>query len=238
MANDYFKCKQFTIHQGQCAMKVTTDGCLFGAWVARQLSKADQVVNLLDIGSGTGLLSLMLAQQISAAIDAIEIQAADFLQGFENIQQSPWAHRIQVWEGDILEYPIDKKYDVIISNPPFYEGDLKGDHLGRNIAHHNEGLQWEALFATIRARLNPHGLFYILLPSKRINELPVLLNQQELYLHEICWVSATDQHSPFRVMIRGGCMPQPTVSDTLMIKSEGQYTQRFQDLLAPYYLHL
>src|SRR5882724_8546870 len=123
MANTYFQFKQFTIHQDRCAMKVTTDACLFGAWATVGIRKlAPEAKTILDIGSGTGLLSLMIAQQCDVLIDAVEIDKAAAAQAKENSTASPWKEKIMVIEGDIrymARYPINR-YDIVICNPPFY----------------------------------------------------------------------------------------------------------------------
>src|SRR5262245_3491214 len=129
MANNYFQFKQFTIHQDRCAMKVTTDSCLFGAWVASRESAARSSPGtrrrILDIGGGTGLLALMLAQRTNAFIDSIEIDKDAFQQAEENVKASPWSDRISLYHGDAREFSFQHKYQTIICNPPFYEKELK-----------------------------------------------------------------------------------------------------------------
>eukprot|EP01136_Pigoraptor_vietnamica_P012822 Opistho-1_new@53158 len=117
MSNHYFQFKQFTIHQDKCAMKVSTDACIQGAWTPI----ANDVVHVLDIGTGTGLLSLMLAQRNSNIhIDAIELDADAARQAQENISASPWADRVDVMQGDVTAYQFAKQYDMVICNPPFF----------------------------------------------------------------------------------------------------------------------
>ena len=119
MSNNYFQFKQFTIHQDKCAMKVCTDACLFGAFVANEIQ--DKTINhILDIGAGTGLLSLMLAQKSNAAIDAVEIDKSTYEQAEENISQSSWKEKITVYNSGIADFYSNYKYDLIISNPPFF----------------------------------------------------------------------------------------------------------------------
>src|SRR5437016_546981 len=134
MANSYFQFKQFTVHQERSTLKVSTDSCIFGAWVAeksRELRFVDPstgsgrtIPAALDIGAGTGLLMLMLAQQWNGAIDGIEIDKSAYEQALENIQASPWGNRLHLFNGDITSFALPGVYDLIISNPPFYEGDL------------------------------------------------------------------------------------------------------------------
>src|SRR3954469_11797521 len=125
MANNYFSFKQFIIHQDKCAMKVCTDACLFGAYVADRFQITNSKFHVLDIGAGTGLLSLMLAQKNSTVqIDAVEIDKAASEQAKENFKHSLWRDRLHIHHQPIQEFGMNT-YNLIISNPPFYENDLK-----------------------------------------------------------------------------------------------------------------
>ncbi|MEP6701109.1 MAG: methyltransferase, partial [Bacteroidota bacterium] len=191
MANSYFQFKQFTIEQERSAMKVTTDSCLFGAWAAERIRNENSIINnCLDIGTGTGLLALMLAQKNEFSIDAVEIDKEAFEQASENITASHWANRLRVFYGDIRNpvatgFDFQRKYDMIISNPPFYEKELKGDNSKKNIAHHNEGLLLPELIELIKKNLNPGGSFYLLLPYKRNEEVRKILKKEELGIQQI-----------------------------------------------------
>ena len=137
------------IQQDKCSMKVCTDSCLFGAWVASLIEKKEiNPETILDIGTGTGLLSLMLAQKTNAGIDAVEIDSNAFEQAKENILFSPWKDQIKIFNADIKQWNAPTKYDLIISNPPFYENDLLPEDDGKNISKHSAALNLEELFAT------------------------------------------------------------------------------------------
>lgn len=219
-------------------MKVTTDACLFGAWTADRLKEDFAIKNILDIGSGTGLLSLMLAQRTAATIDGIEIQENDFNQSIQNISASPWTSRIQIFSADVKKFPFDKKYDAVISNPPFYENDLKGDLKNKNIAHHNDGLKLQELLHLIQLQLAPAGKFFILLPAKRKNDLHELLGKTSLFVNHITYVQQTEKHSSFRMMVEGSSMQNVITESNIIIKDAEKYSTWFAKLLQPYYLHL
>ncbi len=137
---DYFEFKQFVIHQGDCAMKVTTEGCLFGALVEGANPK-----RILDIGAGTGLLSLMLAQKYpSAKIHAVELDQKAHIQAQANFAKSPWAENLQIHVGRIQDFHPREKFDLIVCNPPFFKNSLHSNDKSKNLAIH------DAVFEPIR----------------------------------------------------------------------------------------
>ena len=164
MPNSWFKFKQFTVQQQFAAMKVCTDACSFGAWVADTLTSIHGVKRVLDIGTGTGLLSLMIAQQISEAfIDAVEIDGHACLEAVENFANSNWNNKINLLHADIREHKSNCKYDVIISNPPFLTIVIKC-HAATNIAKHNSSLSYTQLAEAAFSNLADQGTFFLLLP--------------------------------------------------------------------------
>lgn len=221
-------------------MKVTTDGCLFGALCAVQVrSMKHDVRNVLDIGAGTGLLSLMLAQECDATIDAIEIDKTAAAQAKENIVQSPFADRINIQCADILDCYFTKNYDVIISNPPFYEKELKSDNPDKNVAHHNDGLLLKDLLQIIKNNLNLAGKFCLLLPYKRKEEAEKMIAATGLFISHTMLVRQSVNHGYFRLMICGGLIPKKTVSEEISIcKEDNNYTDKFTELLKGFYLKL
>ena len=225
-------------------MKVTTDGCLFGAWVAKQIGEQPQTaVQLLDIGTGTGLLSLMIAQKNpDCSIDAIEIDNNAYEQANENIIASPWKENIQVFHTDIKTFEPGKKYNTIFSNPPFYENELKAEDEKRNIAHHDGGLSFNELFTIIKQRLAPEGHFYLLLPYKRNEEIRNLFLEHQLELSQLIFVKQSVNHGYFRIMLCGrlaSAKKGETVIEEMAIKDNNDnYTPAFISLLKEYYLYL
>lgn len=241
MSNTYFQFKQFTVQQDQCAMKVTTDGCLFGAWAAKQVvQQFPDAKTIADIGTGTGLLSLMLAQETDARIQAIEIDPAAAEQAGDNCKQSPWNEKLTVSVKDIKEVPVTG-YDIMISNPPFYENDLRSGAGNKNLAHHDAGLLLHELVTIFQQQLNPAGLFFLLLPYKRENEVLTLLQQANLAPIRITQVKQSDSHGYFRTMLMGThqANAQSFVKEEISIRDKtNNYTDAFIRLLQPYYLHL
>jgi tRNA1Val (adenine37-N6)-methyltransferase len=242
MANSFFKFKQFTVHQDQCAMKVTTDACLFGAWVADTIKNDKlKINNCIDIGAGTGLLSLMVAQQNkNLVIQSIELDADAAAQAKENVNQSTFNNRIEIIATDILSFQPTKPYDCIISNPPFYENELQSGNSKKNTAHHSTDLSLSKLLAFIYAHLTEHGIFFLLLPYKRNDEIISLLQGQHLFIHEKILLRPSAKHDWFRIMIQGSkkeSINSKEGSITIQ-KNEKEYSNEFITLLKDYYLYL
>lgn len=243
MANSYFQFKQFTIHQDRAAMKVTTDGCLFGAWVADQEQKLTTGnttdTQLLDIGTGTGLLSLMIAQQCPYRITALDIDAAAAAQAMANIAASPWADRIAVLQQDIKAWQPPRLFDCIVCNPPFYENEWQSEQTSRNMAHHSSHLTLQELMQAIDSLLLPDGRLYLLLPFKRWSAAQILLKENGWHLHQLLFARQTPRHQPFRVMIQAQRNTGSVNEKEIVIKQDGDlYSERFTELLSPYYLRI
>lgn len=241
MPNNYFRFKQFTIHQQRSAMKVTTDSCLFGAWLASELSKHSFPVSarLLDIGAGTGLLSLMVSQKNKVQIDAVEIDEEAAYQAAENIQSSPWSECIEVHHQNILHFPLQKNYDIIISNPPFYENELASEHAQKNLAHHSAALSLAQVADSIAKGLKNEGVFFLLLPYKRLQESEQVLQEKGLFIQQRIIVCQSTRHSPFRIMLKGSKAADACNETELSIcNDQQQYTEAFTALLKDYYLYL
>jgi tRNA1Val (adenine37-N6)-methyltransferase len=240
MANNYFQFKQFTIQQDQCAMKVTTDGCLFGAMAAANIQDPkNNIQTILDIGTGTGLLSLMLAQKSTATIDAVEIDEATSSQAKENFDRSPWKERLNICNADITVFSPEKKYDCIITNPPFFEDDLRSSDVNKNNAKHDTALTLKQLLQTIDLHLKEDGIFFILLPFRRAVYFEKEAALFNFSLAEKLNVRQTPRHNHFRSILLFTRKEMPTIVNELTIKGDdNQYTAGFIDLLKDFYLHL
>lgn len=235
MPNDYFQFQQFRVQQANAAMKVCTDACIFGAWLAREWKGADG--NVLDIGTGTGLLSLMLAQQTSCTIDAIEIEPATCQQANENFEASPWSNRTRAIEGDVSNYHPKQLYDYVISNPPFYEQDLLSANAKRNLALHCSALTLEKLISRIDHLLLPGGKWAFLLPARRKDHAIEIAEKKGWELTKECIIRNLPGSKPFRHCLlfskQTGCEKQ---TEDIFIKDDSGYSKWMQQLLQPYYL--
>lgn len=231
-----FQFKQFVIHQDRCAMKVTETACIQGAWA----SVSNHVKRVLDIGSGTGLLSLMLAQRYPAIeIHAVELDEAGFQQGQDNIAASKFATRIHAWHGDIREFQTETQFDFIISNPPFFEQQLKSPNPNKNLAWHSDQLNLSELLHAISELVAPHGKACILYPWSRWDQFNHECTEQGLWVERVLVIQHSAQHpkSHFIAMV-GKDKTSELFSETLIVKQDQQYTTAMQQLMRDFYLKL
>ena len=222
-------------------MKVCTDACLFGAWVAAKIINVElPIKHGLDIGTGTGLLSLMLAQKKNhLQIDAVEIEKNAFEQAIENVDRSPWRNSIKVFHIDVKDFISINKYEFIISNPPFFENDLLSEEKNKNLAKHNAGLPLNDLINVVKRNLSVTGYFAVLLPYHRLIEFEKLAEENDFYLKEKVSVRQTPMHNFFRAMLLFSTEKNSTTSIEISIKNKDEnYTTEFSALLRDYYLYL
>ena len=177
MPKNSFTFKQFTINQDRCAMKVCTDACILGA-----STDVENVSKILDIGTGTGLLSLMIAQRTNAQIDAVEIDEDAYQQAVMNVQESVFASKIRVHHQRIQDCLVEDSYDLIISNPPFYQQSLKSADAKVNRALHTVELSFDDIIDSSIRLLSPNGKFVVLLPPFEMEKLIQIAKKKGLYL--------------------------------------------------------
>ena len=230
------------MHQEHTAMKVCTDACLFGAWAAADV-QIQTAKNILDIGSGTGLLSLMLAQQSTAHITAIEIEADAFQQTKANFDLSPWKERLDVIHNSIQDYASNNNqnlFDCIITNPPFYEGDLNSPDNAKNLASHSTALPWDELVKSVATLLQENGAWFVLVPTLRAYTMQKLALMNGLQLSEECLMYNDAKHLPIRAMLKFVKQKEAVIQrKKIIIKNADQsYTAEFSSYLKDYYLHL
>lgn len=238
MPNHYFEFKQFRVEQDQCAMKVCTDACLFGAWAATTINDFEIApISILDIGAGTGLLSLMMAQVSSAQIDAVEIDSGAAHQAAANCKASPWRDQINVIHNQVqaLEKN-DKLYNFIISNPPFYEQNLKSPDANKNLAHHSAALSLQELLASVNKLLDLNGQFAVLLTYERKAQFLAMSEKEGFYVQKSTDVQQTPNHTYFRTMLLLSRTQAAVITDSIVIKINNIYSSEFRALITPYYL--
>ena len=219
-------------------MKVCTDACLFGALISENLSYKK---NILDIGTGTGLLSLMYAQKnTDAKIDAVEIDKDAAEQARENIFHSIWKENIEVYHQSIQQFANARntRYDLILSNPPFFENDLKSPDERRNSALHSSDLSLEELVKTACELLAETGSFCVLLPFSRTEYFTRLAEEKNLYPSHQYLIRQTEKHAFFRSVLFFSKMEHEKINEEIIIKTNETYSLRFTKLLKDYYLHL
>ncbi len=230
------------MHQEHTAMKVCTDACLFGAWTS-SLSSILVAQNILDIGSGTGLLSLMLAQKSSATITAIEIEDGAYKQTRNNFDASPWRDRLLVEHSSIQDYSSQYQepfFECIITNPPFYEGDLQSPNTSKNLAAHSIALPWEELAKAAGNLLKDKGALFILVPTLRAYTFQKLAGKYGMQLAEEVMMYNDAKHLPIRAMLKFIKQEDALTvqrSKIIIKKKDQSYSDEFIALLKEYYLH-
>jgi tRNA1Val (adenine37-N6)-methyltransferase len=233
MSNSYFQFKQFRVEQDKAAMKVCTDACIFGASIEPFSAK-----NILDIGTGTGLLSLMVAQKTEAIIDAVEIEKNAFDQAKINFINSPWSEKLSIFNIPIQNYNPEKKYDLIICNPPFFPNHLKSQNKDKNTALHNDSLTFSDLLLAINRLLHQEGCFYLLLPPSQMTHFIELSVKANLYPCERIIIQDKIELPPIRIIARFEYNKVKEIKESnLIIKSpNNSYSSDFKQLLKEYYL--
>jgi tRNA1Val (adenine37-N6)-methyltransferase len=215
-------------------MKVSTDACIFGAYI--QARPTDS--NALDIGTGTGLLSLMVAQRFAHLhIDALEIDADAFAQATTNCTQSKFSNQIQVIQGDLKKFVAAKKYELIFSNPPFFENDIITTNAATNLAKHSTELSLEQLFDYASKLLHGNGVFTIIIPLHRCQDAIAFAGKNNLHLHQQLNIQHNAKKPVTKVVLTFGFVKTELIVDALIIKDgTNNYTSAMQQLMQEYYL--
>ena len=234
--NNYFQFKQFRIVQERSAMKVGMDGVLLGAWA--DLSGAERI---LDIGTGTGLIALMMAQtNPSAQIDAIEIDPEAFQEASLNTQQSAWSDRINAELFSFQEFAerTNRKYDLIVSNPPFFTNGVKAPVENRAQARHSDSLPLDVLISGAAGLLRGNGRIALVLPVESLQEIVQLADLNKLYISRLCRVKPNPVKPVFRVLIELANSACTIQESELMIEFEKHhdYTPEYKELTKDFYL--
>lgn len=242
-----FQFKQFSIQQDKTAMKVGTDGVLLGAWTS--LKKNPQ--SILDIGAGTGVISLMLAQRSdSEQIDAIEIDDDAFEQCVDNFENSSWSDRLFCYHASLEEFveELDDKYDLIISNPPFHSPPLTSSFpskdedeisIARKLARFNDALPFDELIESVSKLLSDEGIFSVIIPRVEEEGFIKMASKVNLFPYRICRVRGNETVEEKRSMLEFSFDKIPTKTENLIIEtSRHNYTEEYKKLVKQFYLKM
>ena len=235
MPNPYFHFKQFSICHDKCAMKVGTDGVLLGAW-----ADTGNAADILDVGTGTGLIAIMLAQRSTAKVDAVEIDENAFSQAAENIRGCPWPERIHLIKSSFQEYSFvcGKTYDLIVSNPPYFKNQYRPSEKSRAIARHDDSLSLMDLVFHADLILKPDGIISVIIPTESIDIYREFLHQKYLFVQRVLYVMPSTGKPAKRILVEAGRRKSTIKKNSLAIDSgkRHQYTKEYIDLTREFYL--
>ncbi|NND78265.1 MAG: methyltransferase [Maribacter sp.] len=233
-----FKFKQFAIHQDRCAMKIGTDGVLLGAWT----SLVSGPNSILDIGSGTGLIALMLAQRsVAETIDALEIDENAYEQCVSNFEDSPWGDRLFCYHAGLDEFidEIEDQYDLIISNPPFYTEEVSSGNDSRDMARQNKSLPFDELIEGVSKLLSQTGIFTTIIPYKEEESFVALAESSGLFVNKITRVKGNPSAEIKRSLLQISFTEDMIIKDDLSLEIDRhQYTQEYIELTKEFYLKM
>lgn len=232
MSNQYFDFKRFRIEQERCSMKVGTDGVLLGAWFPLEPD-----MNVLDIGTGTGLVAIMAAQRGAGSVVAVEIDPSAAEQARQNAANSPWNDRINVRCTDISDFTANSGFDRIVCNPPYFRDSLRCPDSGRNTARHNDSLSFEKLVKCSAGLLLPDGLLCVVLPYDAVEIFVRCASGEGLNLCLRTDVLTAPGKSPKRSLLAFGKGCQNIEKRVLMIcDSDGKESSEYINIVKEFYL--
>ena len=238
MSNSPFQFKQFAVHQNNTAMKVGTDGVLLGAWA--QIDP--NVFNILDIGTGTGLIALMMAQRSNAEIiDGVELNDKAYEQSVDNFERSDWGDRLFCYHASLQEFAdeIDDKYDLIISNPPFYTSTYKELPEDRAMARHSESLRYSNLLSSTAKLLSEIGSCAFIIPFTEEENFIEIARENNLYIFRITRVKGRAEAPIKRSLLQFSFEEKLVITNELIIEMERHvYTDAYKYLVKEFYLKM
>ncbi len=231
--NNFFQFKQFRVIQEKAAMKVGIDGVLLGAWAS--LNGAAQV---LDVGTGTGLVALMAAQRSNSVIDAVELEVDAANEAKVNFQNSAWFSRISLSVGAFQDFHTEKKYDHILSNPPFFENSPKSNDWKRTQARHSDSLSLKELLEKAERLLSENGKISLILPADKEVRLVELAATLNLYVSRLMWVASDETKTAHRILVELSTVQEERLESQFFIrdKATGEYSGAYRELTKEFYL--
>ena len=235
MSNNWFQFKQFRIEQERSALKVGTDGVLLGAWC-----NLKGAFSILDVGTGTGLIALMMAQSSTAAISAIEIDESSCQDALLNFRNSPWSERLELFASDFNAFKesYSGKYDLVVSNPPFFVQSMKSADVASSKARHDVSLTFRQLITGSKRLLHENGRLAVILPFESLDDFRETARLEGFYLARKTVVHPRVGKPPKRVLLEFSPTAVYPESDALVILDEsGKYSARFVDLTKEFYLN-
>jgi tRNA1Val (adenine37-N6)-methyltransferase len=237
MSSEAFVFKQFTIHQDKCPMKVGTDAVLLGSW-----TNANRAKQILDIGTGTGILAIMLALKSTAKIDAIDIDLYAIEQAKKNVEQCKWHDRISVIHENFQDYVKQTTvlYDLIVSNPPYFIDSYKSPEEGRSIARHNDFLPFQDLIDGVSKTLSPDGKFHVILPTREAQIFNTMAEKSGLKLSGLLRVKTKSENGiEKRHLMKFEYNPTLYEERIISIEKDGRhnYHEDYIELTKDYYIH-
>lgn len=229
-----FHFKHFSLYHDRSTMKVGTDAVLLGAWA--EVKPTDWV---LDIGTGCGILPLMLAQKGIAKVHAVDLDEASALEAAENFQASQWSRQLFAFHADIRKFTMQCAYDLIISNPPFFINSYKSDTDRKNQTRHTDtSLSFVELASVVKRLLKPDGRFVLVLPERESRDFIPIAAKYHLYVHKCQQIIPMEGKEPNRVNLelRFGKPESVQVTELVMRKVDNSFTEEYNDVVKPYYL--
>jgi tRNA1Val (adenine37-N6)-methyltransferase len=234
--NSWFQFKQFRIEQTRAPMKVGTDGVLLGAW-----ANTDGASDILDVGTGTGLVALMLAQRSTARVDAVELHKGAAADALDNFVNSQWCDRLTIYCDDFRTFQehCNSRYDLIVSNPPFFVNSLKSADPNLAIARHTDTLSFEELITGSKNLLKADGRLAVIIPSDSFDEFRESARLAGFYLHKLIRVIPKQGKPAKRALLEFSLLPgYPEISELVVHKNLHDYTDEFIELTRDFYLDL
>ena len=235
MSNDYFQFRQFIVHQQRCAMKVGTDGTLLGAWAAAPSVKC----RILDIGTGTGLIALMMAQRFpESEVIGIDIDPEAVAQARENVRLSPFSERITIEQQDLMKFDDTEGFDIIVSNPPYFVDSLECPDDQRTMARHTVSLTYDGLIRQAFRLLKDDGSLSLVIPAESRSLIESAASLSGFFLSRVCMVKTTPRKQPKRQLIefRKHSVKELIIEEGIIEDSPNVRSAWYQQLTKDFYI--